>query len=272
MPKAPNPLAVVFKALNKSLGKGVPVLAFPTSGTPPIWPPIPAQAGGIFGGNTSQFRLYLAPTLTMGLGIAICLGPYGVSTKLPKPFRDIGGNCIVIGIPGGQSCTEENNDTSTSRANTTYPQALAEAATNGSCTNPPSVGNKIVFASNGSSVDTNNKGTSSPFQMTVFQSNQSTAPFVPEGNFGGLIQIDQEVTKEVVAQEENINAPVNVGQTLYDLKAGSQETLKVLGGKTKGLVKCIIKDWMQRQVKYLINNLTKMTVQIDLPDVTDAIQ
>jgi hypothetical protein len=35
----------------------------------------------------------------MEIGVAMCLGPYAMGIRLPKPFRDIAGNCIVISVP-----------------------------------------------------------------------------------------------------------------------------------------------------------------------------
>lgn len=43
-----------------------------------------------------MIRIYVSPTLTMGIGIAICFGPYTVGAKIPSPFRHIAGNCIVL--------------------------------------------------------------------------------------------------------------------------------------------------------------------------------
>ncbi|MDR0283205.1 MAG: hypothetical protein LBI53_08225 [Candidatus Peribacteria bacterium] len=37
----------------------------------------------------SLIRLYIAPTLTLQIGIAICLGPYATSIALPSPIGDI---------------------------------------------------------------------------------------------------------------------------------------------------------------------------------------
>lgn len=47
---------------------GTPVFAAGIPSPIPVWPPSPYQA--------SQFRLYLSPTTTMGLGTGICMGPY----------------------------------------------------------------------------------------------------------------------------------------------------------------------------------------------------
>jgi|GEM_PF-4002052 len=49
--------------------------------------------------------MYFAPTLTAKLGIGICFGPYTLGIKLPKPFKDIMGNCIVFAVdPGIGKC------------------------------------------------------------------------------------------------------------------------------------------------------------------------
>ena len=34
-------------------------------------------------------------------------------------------------------------------------------------------------------------------------------------------------------------------------------------------MKCIIQDWMDRQIKYVVNNLSQMTVGIYYPDLTE---
>jgi len=37
----------------------------------------------------SMVRMYLVPTLTMQMGVAVCFGPYKVGTALPKLVRDL---------------------------------------------------------------------------------------------------------------------------------------------------------------------------------------
>ena len=53
----------------------------------------------------SFIRIYAAPTLTAQLGIAICLWPSAVSTKLKSPWADLGWNCIVFAIK--PQCNDE---------------------------------------------------------------------------------------------------------------------------------------------------------------------
>ncbi len=48
---------------------GLPVFGWGFPSLIPVWPPMPYQ--GTLGG-----RIYISPTLTMGLGVGVCLGPY----------------------------------------------------------------------------------------------------------------------------------------------------------------------------------------------------
>jgi hypothetical protein len=36
-----------------------------------------------------MIRLYVSPTLTAQLGLAICLGPMNAAQAIPQPFRDM---------------------------------------------------------------------------------------------------------------------------------------------------------------------------------------
>lgn len=97
-----------MEPLTRTLGKGIPVFHFPGTLTTPVGTiPIPwgqkgpgdeflRIGGGVY---PSWIRIYAAPTLTAQLGIAICFGPQTVGLKLPSPFSDIGGNCIVTSMP-----------------------------------------------------------------------------------------------------------------------------------------------------------------------------
>ena len=66
---------------------GIPIFAFPAASIIPVRPPSPSQVWGIFGGSVSQFRIYISPTLTAGLGIAMCFGPYDVGDQYSFSYR-----------------------------------------------------------------------------------------------------------------------------------------------------------------------------------------
>lgn len=101
----------------------LPIFAFPATLATPVGPlpspaslffPLPGMAS-IPGPIFSALRFYLAPTLTGGMGVAMCWGPYPTSPVVPPPAFPIPypppvGNCIVTAIPAdtlwGGLCSE----------------------------------------------------------------------------------------------------------------------------------------------------------------------
>lgn len=86
------------------------------------------MAGGIY---PSQIRIYLSPTLTQQLGMAICFGPQTVGKALPAPFSSIAGNCIVtkLKMPSG-SCNVGDVDSDEQLSD----QDILDLAEFGQCT------------------------------------------------------------------------------------------------------------------------------------------
>lgn len=289
VPKLPNPLYGTFRTLNTTIGKGMPVLDIPA--TLPVAIPIPFVGffgfpqkwatdgfflGAPWGVYPSVFRLYVAPTLTLGVGIAMCFGPYTVGKAIPQPFRNLWGNCVVFWVPAPSTCPSTNLWTNQPTKVSLWSSMVA-AAGQGTCNNPPRIGNTIVFA--GDSVQNTNANTvNSPFQIVVAGSSENKPNYsaaIPQGNFWWLISIDQDPTR-ISADEDYGNAQEQLqgGQSYegYTLQKWEKINLKIVGAKTKGLVKCMVQDWMTRQISYIQNNLTKMTIQLDLPDVTTVFQ
>ncbi len=271
VPQAPNPLYVPFKLLNQTLGKGIPVLAFPTNSiVPTIRPPSPISAGGIFWWTTSQFRLYVAPTLTLWLGIAMCFWPYSLGIKIPKPFSDIGGNCLVFALPPITKCPEEVANTETPWPHKDeQDNNIAGAGEQWTCNQPAIISQTPIISVNG----TTNQMTetvSSPFEIVAAGSSQNANPSysaaIPQWNFWGIMVINQE---PITTTSELGDTNIYDG---YELKQGEKINLKILGAKSKGLVQCLVNDWMTKQIQYIQNNLTKMTIQLDLPDLSTVFQ
>ena len=88
----------------------LPVFAFPTTlptavgPVPFIWPGSIIGAASITGPIMSQLRFYLAPTLTGGIGMAMCWGPYPQVPTVPPPVFPVPypppvGNCLVTALP-----------------------------------------------------------------------------------------------------------------------------------------------------------------------------
>jgi len=85
------------------------------------------------------------------------------------------------------------------------------------------------------------------------------------------MQIDAQPTS-VSAVQELANPNSAMSKNDFKLNPGPKVTLKVRAAKTKGVVKSIIQDWLGSQVTYIMNNLTKMTIEVDLPDLTTIFQ
>lgn len=295
VPKLPNPLYPIFKTLNKTIGKGMPLLNIPGNRWPTPIGYIPAPGffgfpfkwvtdnfflGTPWGTYPSRFRLYIVPTLTLGLGMAMCFGPYTVGSALPKPFRDIWGNCIVFAIPPLTTCETTSTSGENQEAKTeSYNPSFVSAASQWTCNNPPKIGSTIAFGPGETAGGTSIVNTaSSPFQLVAANSSENDPVYsaaIPQGNFGGLISIDQEPTK-IAANEDYGNAKEQLEEARnyewFDLQKWPKTNLKILWGKTKGLVKCIVQTWMTSQIQYIQNNLTKMTIQLDLPDISTVFE
>ncbi len=89
----PTPINVAFLApgpfnvmgVPQGFDPGLPVFAAGVPSLIPFWPPSPYQV--------SQFRLYLSPTLTGKVAMAMCVGQYLVG------FGPVPGNCFTIVLP-----------------------------------------------------------------------------------------------------------------------------------------------------------------------------
>ncbi len=233
------------------LDKWLPLLAFPTNSVIPIWPPSPAWAGGLFPwAPSSQFRLYIAPTLTMQIGIAMCLGPYSLWVNLPKPFRDIAWNCIVVALPIPLPCWKKKSSTTDTDQ---YPQWMNEIWSNAnSC-------NSFVWPSSIS-----NWYAPSPFQLVWSSENSpNSTPVIPQNSYAfGFIQID----KDPVLSEEDSKAPAI---TIWWVKLQWWKDIKnqIKWWMVKWLKKLIIDNRLDKQIKYIMNNLTKMDITVYLPQI-----
>ncbi len=233
--------------------KGLPIFAVPTAGIVPVWPPNPAQAWWRFGwaSSISQIRIYVAPTLTLWIGVAICLGPYAVWNAIPSPLRALWGNCIVFAkrpwsenwpkppIDGASAIVTDDANTVGKACRDPYPDPLKPIS-------------PITY------------GTSKGWvASTKLNRSASTEPNISAGwNFPGwtyLGILDLDIWPEV---ENNLFEETNKDQ----LKWGKPVRLKIQTGKVNWLLKCIVQKWLDNQIRYIANNLTNMSINITIPD------
>lgn len=124
---APGPINVL--GIPGGFDPGIPIFGWGVPSLIPIWPPGPYQAA--LGG-----RIYLSPTLTMSLGMGICLGPYligqcfafklpidmipaGVCEAIQQGVEDaMAGANEFVGSVGGNSAMSQSGQTADSAGRT----------------------------------------------------------------------------------------------------------------------------------------------------------
>jgi hypothetical protein len=243
--------------------KWLPVFHFPGTLTTPVWP-VPIPRGMKWPGDgfyrapgwtyPSQIRIYAAPTLTLSAGFALCFWPYAAGIKLPSPLRHIAGNCITFGIKPGK----KNKTPKPAWYNPADPISAFPTAGPNSCRTviqqPGKPISPLGFTMNIGDKNWDIAGTPQA------QSYSPQSQGIVGGTYLGIIDIDT-VPYATQKAQENIDAA--------QLKGGKPIKLQIEWGNVKGLVKCVIQKWLDNQIRYLINNLTNLSINLTLPDVTN---
>lgn len=257
--------------------KWLPIFAAPTAGLIPIWPPNPAQAGWWFGGasSISQIRFYVAPTLTQSVGIAMCLGPYGVGFNLPAPLKSIAWNCIVFAARPWSNNAWDKIQGAIADNNNWNRRGDEESGVWSACrTAATSDPNKPI----------------SPFSYWVKDGSSNIWEAIVN-NFTTATQNLGDMDSWRVATWQDVNGSATVSDWLYlwvldvDMEPVSKNNWfaytpddKLIGWKPVqlkiewwgvwGLIKCIIQKWLDNQIRYVINNMTAMTITVTMPDIS----
>ena len=200
-----------------------------------------------WGTYPSQIRIYMSPTLTQQMGMAICMWPQVAWSKIPAPFNALWGNCIVtkVSMPTS-SCT--NNDPNWGEGSLSD-QDLLDLSEFGTCTQ----GSAVQTTSAGETIP------SSPFKLVSYNNNTLGNPF-PPGTYFWVINFEK---TPIVLWEETTDEGV-ILQWWKDVQTQVQWWSK----KSKWLVACIVNDWLDRQTNYIINNFTNMQIWVYLPDLS----
>lgn len=254
------------------LNKGLPVFHFPGTLVTPIGPiPIPRglkwpwdgfirAPGGTY---PSMVRIYVSPTLTAQVGVAVCMGPYSVGTAIPSPFSELGGNCIVTVIQ--PQCKSKGENTDENNPNETYDPRIDELTQWNTC-NQTAKGNAVAKEGYGTSPleMVNSKGS--------FQINQSPnyAPYVSDiyGGFG-LFQLERDVAWSF-GSDNKITSSITIGG--IKIEGWNLTKNRIKSGLQQGLRKILIDNRLDPQIKYIANNFTKMHIEIKWPNITETIE
>lgn len=261
----PWPMVVMWQKIFND--KWLPTITFPGNRWPfpPVWyipaPGIfgfpfkgPGDSFGYFwvapptwGPYSSLMRLYLSPTLTAKLGIGICFAFNRLGNAIPKLFRDILGNCIVMSVDPGIGMCQQTSSGPTSDIST-----------------------YVINSDNRKLQDFNScndnlsDDTKSPFKLVT----------------KNIDAIDNRLEQAYWSRPSlRIKIGGNPNITNYDSVSISDFVkrvrlpdvkpleMSIKWPKDSGLVSCILNQFVDNQIRYIINNMSSMDINIILPDL-----
>ena len=220
----------------------------------------------------SFIRIYAAPTLTAQLWIAICLSPDAVWRNVPSPISDIMWNCIVFAIK--PQCDSDNWDGWT--------------ISGGDLDNPNEVYTEYIEDVRDSWVCLQSQKwfmvtlvweRSTPFDLWWFSANKKYL------NVDGWVHndvnfslwesmwiLELETTSYVWSDtlfSDNTQNSINIGDV--DVLWWSYNVNKIKWWLQQWLRKLLIDKWFDPQIRYILNQLTKMHIDIKFPDISKLI-
>lgn len=201
-----------------------------------------------------MIRIYVAPTLTAQVGVAVCLGPYSVGKAIPFPLSELGGNCIVTVIKpqcGGK--TDKDNPEES------YAPWTDDLSNGESCSSSPS-----------GTASTKEGYSQSPFEMIINNMTPGEkdvySPYLPSGEGGfGIFTLEMDTIPKY--GDSNVESSLTIKGV--KLEGGGTTKNRITQGISNGIRKILIDGWLDPQIKYLTNNLTKMSLSIKWPDFSE---
>ncbi len=245
--------------LTNTIWKWLPVLTIPGNWPSPAWYlPIPWVFWLPFKGPTdwflwvpwwsrdSQFRLYVVPTLTAEIWIAMCFGPYKVWAAIPDPASSIWWNCIVTAIP--LPCKDEWSSLWPNSTNI-IPEAFLDMNV---CTNQ----NIPCYVWQWES--------SSSLELVSSSSNSANLTLaIPDGSFAGwFINIE----KTPITQQWYKTPESGIEINGVKLSGGANSQNKILWWQAKWFIQELTKNFIDKQINYIFSNLTNFKVDVAWPD------
>lgn len=271
----------LMKPISDTLWKWWPLLSVPGNRWPtPVWYiPAPNIFGFPFRWPTdwflwwpkswtypSQLRLYLVPTLTLQMWVAICFGPYTLWANIPPLFRDLWWNCVVTAFPM-YACNwwDSWEDGLSSEELESW---MTDMASNGTCEQPIQNSSAKVLSN---SIIIQQPTYVSPFRLSSLGSqNSSWTMAVPNGNFWwfGYVSFSSKPIKKTTDVNTYRWNGWGFNFEAFSFIKWPKIDLKIKDSSAQWIIKVLVKDWLGRQVKYMVNNLTKLTINVTLPDVS----
>ena len=205
----------------------------------------------------SFIRIYAVPTLTAQLWIAICLWPSSVSKALKSPWSDIGWNCIVFAIK--PQCKNDSAPTNLESPYESYSEIVEEVRDSGVCLESqkwPQVTKKWYNPS--------------PLHWYSFNSNYrlSAADYDVDYNLTIDLWILSLEREAYIASDDDTETRNSIEIWNVEILWGTYTVNKIKWWLQQWLRKILIDKWLDPQIRYILNQLTKMHVEIIWPDLS----
>lgn len=246
--------------------KWLPVFFFPGTLQTPAWPiPMPYwlkwPGDGFYWAAwwvyPSMIRIYVSPTLTMWVWVAVCFGPYAAWINLPSPIKHIAWNCIVIAKKWLKASKRPTQTPGHPESDTTTNLGGGWNSSR-TCSNPTQSVTRPTSPFTMSAYDWSRD---LPTRPTPVENTQS--PWITQWTYLWIINFDTQPYATQLSQQKAWNV---------QLKWGKAIKLQIQWWNVKWLIKCIINKWLDNQIRYMINNLTNMSINVYLPDVSQLMQ
>jgi hypothetical protein len=220
----------------------------------------------------SMIRIYVAPTLTAQIGVAICLSFDKIFKKIPSPLSDLGGNCIIMTIK--PQCKKETPQAELNSPNETFLPRTKDLTQNCTQERKGEAARQAGYASTpfntifgkmeleNAVYPTSRKDFSKhpeEYTWSIGSPDTTYSNTMPDTNIMGMISVEGAPQSTLTIGNARI-AP------------GDLTPNQVRGGIQQGLRKVIIDDRLDRQIRYIAAHFTKMHVSIKLPDLNDLLQ
>ena len=276
----------------------LPIFFFPWTLLPyevpiPWWLKLEEQDDFIWMGwwsYPSFIRIYAAPTLTAQLWIAICLGTYMDENIFPSPLADVAGNCIVFAVkPQCKSGDDDWDSEPSENPNQSYEPIIEDVRDSWIC-----------LQSQKWPMVTQAWMRSSPFNLYSYRSqvrqtdgSRSNFDWVDgirnnitwnnmdvnwwsnnhveySTSFYWIIELETNATYWL---DENFSDNTRNSITIWDVEIlwWEFDVNKIRWWIRQWVRKILIDKWLDPQIRYIVNQLTKMHVNIKFPNLSNLI-
>ena len=244
--------------LSETIWKWIPILNIPTTYWiyPWIWFLwLPTRVEGVDSyflwapswTYPSMFRLYVMPTLTAKLWFALCFGPQTIWDNIPDPFASIVWNCVVFAVDLCGKKSWNWNEWPNSTSEIPYEYTLLRW-----CSRQNNPTNLFPWESSSPFVFWWSSSTSNKFQ-----------PVVPWWSYAGWF-INIEVSPDTAFQYQE-SSPLDIDEIILEWWALVQNAIR--WSKEQWLIQKIVKQWLDKQIKYIMTQLTNFKISVVWPDL-----